>query len=262
MAKLKAVIDKLDDVAEQYRDLYTKRESDGKFVLDADGVEDVSGLKAALETERSNQKKLAAKFKDLDPDKYAAALKRIEDIERQEAEAEKNWKALEKQLLDRHAAELKGRDDANGVLRRALERHLVDSVATSAIAGAKGVPELLLPHVKGFTKVVEQDGEFVVQVVDSKGNQRIGDNKGTPMTIAQLVEEMKASPTYGRAFEAPARGSSTTTTTTTGGSGGAVRLSREDAKDPAKYRAARDAAAKAGVQLEIEPMTGAAPAAA
>lgn len=259
--KLKAVVDKLDDIDEKHRDLYVQRE-DGKFVLDAEGVEDVSGLRASLESERANHQKTAAKYKGIDPDKYAAAMKRVEEIDRQKAEEEKNWKALETQLIERHGTELKGKDETIVGLNRAVERLLVDSVATAAIAKAKGVPELLLPHIKSQTKVVTQEGEFAVQVVDAKGNQRIGDNKGTPMTIEQLVAEMRESPTFGRAFEAPARGSSQPAGGATGGSGGnAHRLSREDAKDPVKYRAAREAAAKAGVQLEIEPPAGQASAA-
>jgi len=74
-------------------------------------------------------------------------------------------------------------------------------VATSAIAEAKGIPALLLPHVKSAVKVVEMNGQYTVQVVDGNGNERIMDGKGTPMTIADYVAEMKKSEVYGRAFD-------------------------------------------------------------
>ena len=46
-------------------------------------------------------------------------------------------------------------------------------------------------------------GQFVVEVIDGDGNQRI-DAQGNPMTIPQLVDEMRASETFSRAFEASA----------------------------------------------------------
>jgi hypothetical protein len=60
---------------------------------------------------------------------------------------------------------------------------------------------LLLPHVQRLTRVVEQDGEYAVQIVDAKGDPRIN-AKGEPLTISDLIKEMKADVNiYGRAFE-------------------------------------------------------------
>ena len=50
---LKAILETLDEVPEALRAFYVER--DGKFVLDADGVEDVTGLKSALEKERGDR---------------------------------------------------------------------------------------------------------------------------------------------------------------------------------------------------------------
>ena len=47
MPQLKAVYDSKDAVPEAQRDLYVEHE--GKFVLDAEGVQDVGGLKSALD---------------------------------------------------------------------------------------------------------------------------------------------------------------------------------------------------------------------
>lgn len=72
MAKLAAVVDSLDGVAEAHRDLYVKGEGDqaGKFVLDAD-VEShpaVAGLKSTVKStrqEREDARAALKAFKDL-----------------------------------------------------------------------------------------------------------------------------------------------------------------------------------------------------
>ena len=70
MPQLKAVYDSKDAVPEAQRDLYVEHE--GKFVLDAEGVQDVGGLKSALDRLKAERKDLMAqaeKFKGVDPDK-------------------------------------------------------------------------------------------------------------------------------------------------------------------------------------------------
>src|SRR5512142_2737796 len=54
---LQAVVENLEAVAEPLREHY-KQGEDGKFHLAAEGVEDVTGLKKALATERENVKKM------------------------------------------------------------------------------------------------------------------------------------------------------------------------------------------------------------
>ena len=71
----------------------------------------------------------------------------------------------------------------------------------AAIAAAKGSSALLLPHVRASVKVIEDNGDFKVQVVDTAGNPRVN-GKGEFLTIADLVSEMRQSDIFGRAFEA------------------------------------------------------------
>ena len=83
-----------------------------------------------------------------------------------------------------------------------MDKLVRQAAATSAIAEAKGSVELLLPHVLANTRVKEtDDGDFVVEVVDAKGNVRIGDSKGAPMDLKGLVAEMRQHETFARAFE-------------------------------------------------------------
>jgi len=84
---LKAILDSLDSVPEGLKEHY-KKGDDGKFRLDAEGVEDVTGLKSALEKERNERKttaqtlsQLKEQLGDLDPVKAREALKKLQEIE-------------------------------------------------------------------------------------------------------------------------------------------------------------------------------------
>lgn len=83
---IKAIIEKLEDVDEKYRDLYT--EKNGKFELT--GVEgmrteaDVTRLQTSLEKERKDHKESKAKWAalgDRKPDEVIALLDRIPELE-------------------------------------------------------------------------------------------------------------------------------------------------------------------------------------
>lgn len=224
---LKLSIDKLEDVAEQLREHYEKRD-DGKFWLI--GVEDVGGLKSALEKEKEERrlaKQALEKLKNVDPEEYTRLKADFEDRERKAAERKGEYDKLLVQVNEKHATALAERDNQNKALRTALESSLIDSEATRAIAGAKGVPELLLPHVRQSVKVVEEDGKFVAKVVDRAGTPRIGDAKGAPMTIDQLVGEMRESEVFGRAFEGTGASGSGASNKQAGGAG-QKQMSRAD----------------------------------
>lgn len=213
--KLKAIIAKLEDVSEAHRALYA--EQDGKFVLQVEGVdgfslEDVSGLKSALgkkTTEARDATEKLQAFGDLDPKAAKTALDKVKEFEnfdpKTEAEkiAEAKFKAREKELIDLHTAEIGKVTGERDGLTGEVSRLLIDGEATRELANAKGAVELLLPHVRASTKIRKDPatGQFVVEVVGKDGNPRIGDAKGNPMTIAQLVGEMRESSTFGRAFE-------------------------------------------------------------
>ena len=250
MAKLKSVVASLSEVDEKFHDLYAVS-ADGKFRLDADGYEDVSGLKTALEAERKAARDLQGRFKGIDPEKHAALLKEAEEREVEKAKAAGDFKSLEDKLRADTAKEISAREDRIKALNGSLESHLVDAQATAAIAAAKGSTGLLLPHVKARVKVVEIDGKHVVRVTNEKGEDR-SDAKGQPLTIEAYVAEMKASETYGRAFDASTAGGGGMP-----GAGGGTRsngtftLSREDAKNPRTYQAMRAEAAKVGQSVTI-----------
>lgn len=98
MAKLTAVVEKLEDVPESFRDVYT--EKNGKFYLDAEGIEyaeDVAGLKSALakikESDRKKAERLQEFEKQIADDK--AALEEAELAKKGLTDIKKKWNADE-----------------------------------------------------------------------------------------------------------------------------------------------------------------------
>jgi hypothetical protein len=229
---LKALVETIDLVPEDARGFY--KEADGKFILDVESVdgfalEDVSGLKNTLGKEMTLRKKLekdVIKFKDIDPDKARDALARLEELGNIDPakDADKivaeRLEAAKRQLLEKHGEELKTRDGRIGQLTKTVESLLIDQAATVALAEAKGSVELLLPHVQRHTRVREDGDRFVVEVVDKDGNARIGNSKGDPMTIADLVQEMRKSEAFGRAFDGDGQSGSGMPPNKSGESGG------------------------------------------
>jgi hypothetical protein len=213
VAKLKAAVATIDQVPEPLRPLYGQ---DGdRFVLQVDPVdgyalENVTGLKSALEGEKEVARKRAerlASFEGLDAAAARAALDKVKalgDID-PEKEADRlaaaKFEELKGQLLKTHATEMETRQAESQKLLGEVERLLIDNEALRAIESAEGVATLLLPHVKAMTRVRREGERFVVEVIDpKKGHARV-DGKGDPMTIAALVEEMKAHDDFGRAFK-------------------------------------------------------------
>jgi len=213
--KLKTIVDDIATVPEAYRTQYSKS-PDGKYILQEVEIPDPADVDGLIKKNAeliNEKKKLEQKYAGIDPDEYQKLSKAQQLAERARLESKGEWEALERQLIEKHVEDLKKKDDEIGSLTFAVEERLVDTEASAAIIAAKGNAVLLLPHVKQNIRVVRENDEsghvrFIARVVDSNGNPRIGDAKGSPMTIKQLVEEMRSDDRYSRAFEATyARGS-------------------------------------------------------
>jgi hypothetical protein len=229
-------VESIDAVPEAQRSLY--KETNGKFVLDVDGYEDPTNLKSALQKERE-----AAKTATKQAQAWAALGKTPEEIQalvEAQAQAERDklvkggeWDKLKAQMLEQQTKEREQLESKLKAKDSAIERHLVDAQATAAIAAAKGVPALLLPHVKASVRVVEDGGEYVVRVVDAAGNPRV-DAKGEFLSIADLVGEMRQSEIFGRAFEPTGTTGSGAQGGGSGGTGKVMKQSAIDAMKPAE----------------------------
>lgn len=225
---LKAFVNDINEVDESARGFYVQ---DGeRYKLDAEGLltdGDVSGLKSALQKERDRAKqleKLAKSAEGVDIEEYQRLREEAEQRSQKEAEKKGEWDKLREQLVKNHQKEIESRETKLSTMQKSLESYLIDANATAEIAGLNGIPGLLLPHVKSQLKVVEQDGKYVVRVVDSDGDVRIDAKSGEPMSIKQLVAEMRDSETFAPAFKGSgASGSGTPPNSSAGRAGHGVK---------------------------------------
>jgi hypothetical protein len=170
----------------------------------------VSGERDALKAKRDEAldeaKKAKAKLQQydgVDPEEYKTLKTKAAEAERNRLTAEGNFKELEKQitdraasekqqLLDRHKSELDGRDVQIRKLTGALERRGIKGNLTTELTKQGAKPQfidLLVNEGSKSVRLREAGDDYEEYVSDEKGNQRIADGKGTPMTIAQLVEQ-------------------------------------------------------------------------
>lgn len=204
-------VESLDKVPEKFRVLYGQQAGeDGKFsVTDnfrpiADSINGFNGTTKTLRQQLKeknvdlsplveygdNPADIAAKFKEaLD----AAGANKNQDVT-------KAVEAAKQGLIAGHTKELEKHNARNQALQTQLYGLMVENAATAAVAELKGIPELLMPFIKNQVKVVEEDGQFKVQVIGTDGEVRYG-TTGSPMSIKELVTEMKGIEKYGRLFE-------------------------------------------------------------
>jgi len=209
---LKAVLDKLDGLSDEFRKLYVER--DGKFYLDVEAVdgwnlEDVRELKSALSSEREARKKAEGKvgaFGELDPEKAKEAIQKLEEMkdwtpdEKVKEQIEVQVAAIKEKLQGEIDGHIKTVEDLNSQ----LSTHIIDNSALAALAKHKGNSKLLLPHVRQMVKAVkDENGRLIAQVVDEKGGPRISMKQGStdPMEIEELVEWMKNQSDFAPGFE-------------------------------------------------------------
>lgn len=237
---LQLVVDSLDALPENVRDLY---QQDGeKFRLQLDGYEDPVGLKSALQKERDAAKqaqKQASAWSQLGktPEEIQQILEAQRKAEEDKAVKGGEWEKLKAQMLEQAAKEREKLELSLKAKDSAIERYLIDAQATAAISELKGVPALLLPHVKAAVKVVNDDGEYVTRVVDAQGNPRVN-AKGEFLSIKDLVSEMRQSEVFGRAFEASGTTGGGAQTSGNAGAGKTITSAAFEALPP-KQRAAK-----------------------
>lgn len=242
MTELQAHINTTEGLDEAVASFYSQQE-DGSFLLNVSGangyeLENTTALKSALGKERANAQQANKELKaydGLDATQAKEALEKIAeyadfDPDKKVAEA---IKVREAQLIKQHETALSSMTDENKSLIGQLEQNLITSSATKAIAELDGSVDLLLPHVMNQTRMRRtENGSFIAEVVDSSGNPRIGDAQGSPMSITQLVEEMKTSDSFARAFKGSgSTGSGATNTgssTVSSGTGHSRSISRSD----------------------------------
>ncbi len=126
MAKLKAKINK-DEYAELgdvLHEFYTET-ADGEYVLEADGVEDVTGLKSALERERAavrDAKKVLKQFEGLNADEARKALSETSQREEKDLIDQKKFEEVLKKYKADFDADLSREKEKNNQILTNLKR--------------------------------------------------------------------------------------------------------------------------------------------
>jgi len=187
------------------------KQDDGAYRLDVEavngiGLENVSGLRSALEKERQAAKDATAQLKafdGLDAKKAKSALKKVTEMADWDPQKEvaERIAERERQLVARHQEELEAATGKHKVLHGQLEKLLVTNAVTKALQDAGGNIGLLEPHVANRVRMRQSGDQLIAEVVDpTTGIARVGDGMGNPMTIPQLVEELRSDKTFAGAF--------------------------------------------------------------
>ncbi len=166
---------------------------------------ETDGLKKSqtqLLKEAKDAKAKLASYEGVDPEKYKQLVAAADEAEKKRLQGEGDFKQLEQQLIKKYDGELEKERAVSARFKTSLEEYLVDAEALRVLSEFSDSPTLLLPHVKSRMKVLEQDGKFAARIVDSAGNVRIGKGQGSaPMTLPELMEEMKQDKQFALAFK-------------------------------------------------------------
>jgi hypothetical protein len=164
-------------------------------------------------------------YKSIDVDEYSQLKefqsKYQEEQEKrkmEEAEAQKDWETLKEQMLNRHKSEMTSyqeriakdiadRDSAIEKMQKSLYKSIAEAEYIKEISDAKGKIKLLSPHILPHLSVEEfkdsLSGEIshVTRIKDSNGKIRINPSTGEPMSMKELIAEIKEMPDFKDAFE-------------------------------------------------------------
>jgi hypothetical protein len=219
--KLQAFVDDVATVDEKYRDLYVEdvdpKTQKKRFRIDAEGVEDVTGLKSTVTGLRTDNRKLKERAKLLDGIDDETEVDKIVELGRAALERQKSGKPNDEvenirtsMTREREKEVGKLTNQING-MKASLEEALIENAAVVALSEAdtKGNSKLLLPHIRGQAGIVEVEGEgdiprFEARVFEGSGKdrkERLDGKTGKPMTIKALVAEMKTKDDFADAFD-------------------------------------------------------------
>lgn len=212
---------------------YTQEQFDAalaeRLAAETEGLK--KNQKQLLDEAKQAKARLAA-YDGIDPEEHKKLKQAAEEAERKRLAGEGDWKALETQLVKKYEGEIEKERGERGKMRSALEQYLIDREALSELAKVSDSPKLLLPHIRSRMKVVEQDGAFHARIVDETGNIRIGKGQGSsPMSLSELVEEMKQDKEFAPAFRGTGSSGGGATRSTGGAGGNAGRIASTNSPD-------------------------------
>lgn len=227
-------VDSLDAVPEKYRAFYS--DDDGEFKLDDALSGKITKLVNTIEKERTRAKDSSREAKawaeiGSTPEEVKAKLEGLETAHA--SEIEKLQKLIDEKgdsgaKIDKIKAEIQKAAQAEIEKAKAsvtqmegtLRTHLMEAAAKTAIAEAKGKVKPLLPYVLQKLSFVNENGQYVVRVVDEDGETRVTKD-GKDMGIRELVEELKSDNDFSALFDGTGTsGSGSRPNGSAGGGGG------------------------------------------
>lgn len=217
-------VDSIDKVPADFQGLYV--ESDGKFNLDSENpgvksaVAAVTRLNVALKASRAEAKAAKGTKVDLSPladygdtpeaiaEGVQAKMNELNEAMKKKPDADALQRQVEKikqDLAGTHAKDISAKDARIEALTGQLHGLLVTNEAKSSLVEAGVIDaDLALPFLQKQVKVDEADGKFTVNVLDEAGDVRYSGVTGAPMTIKELVTEMKGQEKFGPLFKSEA----------------------------------------------------------
>ena len=209
---LKAMLKNLEGVSDAHKPLYKKQgEGDAAlFILDVEpqegwALENVTGLKTALENERETVGTLKAQVKateGIDPVKAREALEKVESM--------KSWSSDDKvkEQVEQHGKAVAAEKDAiinqlktqNETFRRGYEAVTVEQALIDAATDAKFLTPKLAPKLfRDSVRLEEREGKLIPVVIGPDGKaMKATNNDGTQreVTIKEFVAKLAASDEY------------------------------------------------------------------
>jgi hypothetical protein len=216
--KFPATLENLEGVPELFQSLYTQ--TDEGYELNSDlraVISDGGRLSETVEKERKKalnfERELKAWRKIAEsPEKVQEIIEtaksegsaKITELQKLLDEGGNASSKFEKLKADMEVAHKKALADKDADIQRiegSLRKHLIESAAVAAISDAKGRVKPLLPTIVSKLQLFQENGEYVVRVVDTDGDPR-GDGKGGYLDIKGLVAELREDADYAPLFEA------------------------------------------------------------
>jgi hypothetical protein len=172
-------------------------------------VKELRTESAKYRTKAKEAEEALAKFDGIDLDEYHTMKQAQKDEETKELERKGEFDKLREQMVDDHNDEKAKWETEKAELNAryaALEAELHKTILSHEIVVAAAVakaynPKLVELAVAQMVKVEQgDDGRRIIRVLDAEGNPRKYYKTGEPMTIPQLLEEMKQSQEYAPLF--------------------------------------------------------------
>ena len=132
-----------------------------------------------------------AQFDGVDVEEYKTALQKLKEYDEKHLMDKGDFEPIRQKLLDQIEEGKVNSEKEKGALRSQLENMMIDSEAAKSISEDGGSLKLLMPIVKSRIDIIDNDGKLILQIKSEDGTPAL-DDKGEPLTLPGLMEELRA----------------------------------------------------------------------